>query len=245
MKVLILGAGGPVAKAAISALKDHHELLLTDLKPLERTHLPTRTVDVTDPRQVEEVAHGMDAIINCTVNRHDRKLGWDVSTRGCYNALRAAVKNGIRRFIHTSPILMLSEHPGSYHWDFDIDERAPARPGTGLYFMTKHLAHELCAIFADRYDIQIVSFHYCGFSGVRRYVPGFIPFYTHPEDAGQAFRLALEAPPLPHKFEVFHISAEFPHDQYPITKAKEILGFKPKHTFEKFFRKPQPPRAGS
>lgn len=240
MKVLILGAGGPVAQAAIGAIEDRHHLLLADIQPLEGSRHQARVVDVSDPRQVEDAARGMDALINCAVVRHDRRLAWDVTVRGCYNALRAAVKHRVRRFIHTSPILMLTEYPGSYHWDWDLDERAPQRPGTGLYFSTKYLAHEMCRIFADRHGLEIISFHYCGFSGIREYKPGIMPFYTHPEDAGQAFRLALEVPSLPNRFEFFHITGEFPHEQYPMTKAKTLLGFKPKHNFENFYRKPAP-----
>ena len=35
MKVLILGAGGPVAAAAIKALEPYHTLRLTDINQLE------------------------------------------------------------------------------------------------------------------------------------------------------------------------------------------------------------------
>lgn len=240
MRVLILGAGGPVAQSAIEAIQGLHQLRLTDIKPLKADRHETRVVDVSAPRQVEEAARGMDAIIDCTVLRNDRTLSWDVNTRGCYNALRAAVTNGIRRFIHTGPQTILGSRSGMGNFDFDIDERAPRRPGTGIYSLSKYLAHEMLAIFAERYDIQIIAFYYMGFTPMESHSPAAVPFRTHPEDAGQAFRIALEIQGLPSRLEYFHIAGEMPQDQYPITKAKTLLGFQPKHNYGHLYLKPRP-----
>lgn len=240
MKVIIFGAGGPVAQSAIDALQDHHQLVLTDLKPLQSDRHETRVLNITDPRQVEESVRGMDSIINCAVLRHDPKLGFDVTVRGCYNVLRAAVRQGIPRVLHTSCHLSFSGHPGSYLHEFGVDEKAPFRPGTGVYFITKYLAHELCAMFAEQYGLEIIAFHYGGFHGLTGRAVGIFPFYTHPEDAGQAFKLGLEVKSLPSKYEIFHITGEFPHQQYPIEKAKRLLGFRPKHNFVEFYRKTPP-----
>lgn len=237
MNVLILGAGGPVAQSAIDAVGREHRLRLTDVRPLKSDVHETRTVDVSDPRQVEEAARGMDAIIECTVVRNDRKLSWDVNVRGCYNALRAAVKHGIRRYIHTGPQTILGSPSGSGNYDFGIDERAPRRPGTGIYSLSKYLAHEMLAVFAHRYDIQIIAFYYMGFSPMESHAPGATPFRTHPEDAGEAFRVALEVQGLPSRFEFFHIAGEMPNEQYPVAKAKQLLGLQPRHNYEHLYRK--------
>ncbi|MDA0837652.1 MAG: NAD(P)-dependent oxidoreductase [Planctomycetota bacterium] len=235
MKVLILGAGGPVAVSGIEAFEGRHELRLTDLLPLESEEHETMQVDVTNPQQVLDAAEGMDAIINCTVMRPHPTLAWDVNLRGSYNALKAAAHHGIKRFIHTGPIAMWGRSPGSYLYDFDVDESAPPRPGTNLYFITKYLGLEACKAFADRYNMQVIAFHYNGFGDRRGFAGGTIPFAAHPEDVGQAFRLGLEVENLPSNFELFHISSRYTHGQFPTTKAEELLGFVPKHDFSKLY----------
>jgi hypothetical protein len=231
MKVLILGAGGPVAQCAIDAIEETHELRLADINPPESERHECVQVDIADAGQVLEAARGMDAVLNSTVIRHDRIQSWRVNFLGCYNALKAAAELGIKRFIQTSPTGMFMGIPDGYHFDWPVDERAPRRPGTGLYSMTKFLANETCKVFADRYDIQVIAFGYMGFSAVTSFRPASIPCRAHPEDAGQAFRLALEVESLPNNYEFFQITAEWPHEQYGVEKARRLLGYVPKHDY--------------
>jgi nucleoside-diphosphate-sugar epimerase len=239
MKVLILGAGGPVAECGIEQIKGRHTLRLTDLQPLESEEHETMQVDVTDPQQVMDAAEGIDAIMNCTVMRPHPVLAWDVNMRGAYNAMKAAAHHGIKKVIHTGPIAMWGQSPGSYIYDFGVDESCPPRCGTSLYFMTKYLGLETCRIFADRYDIQVIAFHYNGFGPRRGFTGGTIPFNAHPDDVGQAFRLGLEAENLPSNFELFHISSHYVQGQFPTRKAEELLGFVQKHDFSSFYKRVQ------
>ena len=62
--------------------------------------------------------------------RHDRKLAFDVSTRGNYNMMVAAVKHGIRRIVNTGPFSQASG-PQANDWDFGIGPDLPPAPGTG------------------------------------------------------------------------------------------------------------------
>ncbi|MDP6356613.1 MAG: NAD-dependent epimerase/dehydratase family protein [Planctomycetota bacterium] len=239
MKVLVLGAGGPVAACGIAEIEGRHELRLADLRPLESDEHDTVQVDVSEPQQVIDAAEGMEAIVNCTVMRPHPTLAWDVNLRGAFNALKAAAHHGIKRFIHTGPIAMWGGSPGSYLYDFDVNEACPHRPGTELYFITKYLGLETCKVFADRYGIQVVAFHYNGFGPRNGSSPGASPFVAHPEDVGQAFRLGLEVESLPSNFELFHISSHYIHGQFPTTKAEELLGFVPRHDFSRFYRRVQ------
>src|SRR5438105_10862144 len=121
-KVAIFGAGGPVGAAAARALRDHYTLRLTDIRPIAEIAaegkpqspgaplpelLPAphecRVVDVTDYAQVREAARGMDALINCTVIRHQLAAAFQVNLIGAYHVAKAAVELGIRRIIHTGP----------------------------------------------------------------------------------------------------------------------------------------------
>ena len=102
MKVLILGGHGYLGPHVVEALQDDYELRITDIKDIDSPH-ETRRVDVSDLDQVMAAAEGMDVIVNCSVLRQDRKLAFDVSTLGTYNAIHAAVEYGMERFINTGP----------------------------------------------------------------------------------------------------------------------------------------------
>ena len=127
-KVVVFGAGGPLASATAPLLAETHTVRLTDLRPLadiiaagqpqsEGAPLPTilgpphetREVDVTDYDQVLAACAGMDAIVNCTVFRPESERAFKVNCLGAYNVMRAAVAQGIRRVVHTGPQMVMQE----------------------------------------------------------------------------------------------------------------------------------------
>lgn len=233
MNVLIIGAGGPVAAAAIKALEPHHTLRLADIKELESPH-EARAVDIANPAEVFGAASGMDAIVNCTVIRGDMVKSFDVNIRGAYNVMQAAVKHGIRRVVHTGPQQVIRNE---YADDFFLTADASPRPGTSLYGLTKYISMEVCRIFAEEHDLQVVCFLYHSFRNPpeEQAKPGgeVNPFIVSWEDTGEAFRLALEAERLPRNFEVFNIVGDLPHRKYINVRAKTLLGFQPKEDFQK------------
>ena len=243
MKAVIYGAGGPVAAAAVKAIESQHHLRVTDLRadalsPYSQRH-ECRAVDVSKPQKVIDAAEGMDAIINCTVNRPHPIYAWDVNCRGAHNVMKAAVVHGIKKIVHTGPQLYVAPH--GYMHDWDVSEDSPSRPGTGLYGMSKHCGQEIVRAFAEAYDLQVITLVFSGFRDPHHpsWTPGtdVFPYTVSWDDTGEAFRLALEAPPLPRNFEIFHIIADLPHGKYPIDKAKRLLGFQPKDNFEAQWRR--------
>ena len=104
MNVLVLGANGMLGPHVVKELQGKHTLRLSDINDLETEHEYLK-VDVSDLDQVVAAAEGMDAIINLSVLRTDRKLAFDVSARGSYNMMRAAVEHDIRpRHQHGPPL---------------------------------------------------------------------------------------------------------------------------------------------
>lgn len=237
MKITIYGAGGPVAASAVGALEADHTLLLTDLNPLETKH-DSRQVDIGVYDQVRDAAEGADVLINCTVQRQHPTYAFDVNTRGAYNVLKAAVELGIPRVVHTGPAQMFAGR-GGYSHDFHVTEEAPPRPGVGLYAITKFLGHRLIEVFCREHpEVSVVAFYYSGFYSEPLTGRGWLPnFAVHADDAGQAFRLGteIERDKLPTNFELFHISADLPHEHISIEKAKRILGYAPRHNFDYLF----------
>ena len=106
MKVLILGGNGMLGPWTIEALEARHDLRVTDINdpPAGFKHDYVK-LDASDLDGVVDAADGMDVIVNLSVLREDRKLAFDVSTRGNYNMMVAARKHGIGRVVNTGPPL--------------------------------------------------------------------------------------------------------------------------------------------
>jgi NAD+ dependent glucose-6-phosphate dehydrogenase len=253
-RVVIFGAGGPLAAATAETLSSAYILRLTDVKPIDEllatmtpqspgAPLPVtpqpphewRVVDVCDAEQVMAACEGMDAIINCTVIRNDLAGAFRVNMLGAWNVMRAAVARGIHRVVHTGPYMLGDRGSYGYDWDYGIVDDVPPRPGTSwLYFMSKLCGQEIARIYAQQHGLSVPTLTFCSFRNPD--APTGYPI--HPltvswRDASRAIRCALEVQTLPSPFEYFHIGADLPHDVYSNEKAKRLLKWQPQDTFER------------
>ena len=248
VNVLILGANGMLGPHVVKALENKHRLRLSDVNDLETAHEYLK-VDVADLGQVVAAAEGMDAIINLSVVRLDRKLAFDVSARGCYNMMSAAVQHGVRRIINTGPHYTIAG-PTYERFDHRIGPDIPPQPGTYLYAHTKSLGQEICRLFTESYDIYVMALLFYMFLDAETYkfLPDsaateagqdFTPYTVSWRDAAEAFGCALdvELESLPSRCERFFVFPDLPHQKFDNEKAKRILGWKPRDGFEPFWNK--------
>lgn len=255
--VVVFGAGGPLGAAVAAELADRYTLRLTDVKPVEAlmqgppqsagAPLPTpptpphtwQVVDVRNAAEVMAACAGMDAIVNVSVVRHDPADAFRVNTLGAFHVMQAAVAHGIHRIVHTGPFMLGERGAGGYDWDDFIVDEVPPRPGTGwVYLPSKLLGQEICRIFAEYYSLSVPTLTFCAFRN-----PDVPSRYVHPlsvswQDAAQAIGCALAITDLPSPYEYFHIGADLPHGVFPNLKAKTLLGWQPRHTFEDIYRHP-------
>ena len=241
MNVLILGANGMLGPHVIPCLEGEHTLRLTDINDAPDTPHEYFNLDVSDLDAVIDAAEGMDAIVNLSVLRHDRRLAFDVNARGTYNACAAAVHHGIERVINTGPHFTIAG-PTYENSDHLIGPDIPSQSGTGLYAITKSLGQEICRVFTENHDLYVLTLLFYNF----RYPnekeglgEDFTPFSVTWGDAGEAVRLSLAAPTesLPSRCETFFIFADLPHQKFTNEKAKRILGWHPTNNLEEFWRK--------
>ncbi|HVL25423.1 MAG TPA: NAD-dependent epimerase/dehydratase family protein [Thermomicrobiales bacterium] len=248
-RVVILGAGGPLGAITTRCLEHDHRLRLTDIRPLaeiaaappqsEGAPLPAPAsapheeliVDVTDPDAILAATEGMDTIVNCTVMRHDPVQAFRVNTLGAYNVMRAAVAHGIRRVVHTGPVLTLAPHPAGYTEDRDVASDVPPRPGDNLYFVSKLLGQEIVRIFAEHHGIACPTLLFCGFVDPEVALrtgqpPG--PFTISWKDSGRAMAAATRLRAVPAPFTVVHVMADAPHDRFRNDAARRVLGWEPR-----------------
>ena len=186
-------------------------------------------VDVGDEQQVIAAAEGMDAILNCTVVRTDPVGAFRVNLVGAHNVCLAALTNGIRRIVHTGPQQVTAGARGlhGYAHDFGVLDDVPARPGSSLYILTKHLGLEVSRVFAEEHGLEIPALLFTWF--VSPDVAPERPNDLHPmsvswSDAARAIRRALDVP-FPPCLEPMHVLADLPHGQFTNEKAKRLLGW--------------------
>ena len=118
--VVITGGNGFLGPATFEAMKNNYVLRLTDVNeygwrkndeqeigavPLNTLEQPHHSliVDASDSEAVRASVEGSDIVINLAVVRPDRQAAFDVSTKGTYSAIRAAVDAGHDRFVNTGP----------------------------------------------------------------------------------------------------------------------------------------------
>ena len=240
MKVLILGAKGNLGPHVVKTLEYNYHLPLTDISPMKTKH-EFRLVDVSVQEQVVRAAEGMDAIINLSVLRQDRKLAFDVSTRGSYNMMQAAVTHSINRVINTGPHFVLAGQ--TYEtFDYELNPDIPPQPGTNLYALSKSLGQEICKVFTEGNDVHVLCYLFYSFRDPNQPLVGvdLTPFSISWNDAAEAFRLGLEVKlsNLPSRCEIFNIFTDLPHQQFSNEKAKSLLGFSPQDTLSQWCHKP-------
>ena len=240
MNVLILGGAGMLGPYVARELAERHTLRITDVQAPEE-ELPGDFIqlDVSDLDAVVAAAEGMDAIVNLSVLRRDRQIAWDVSTRGCYNMMQAAVTHGIRRVINTGPHLTVGGHNIAECFDYDIGPDIPPQSGTYIYAITKSMGQEICRVFTLHHDISVQSYLFYHFVDPEAIRPGkqYAPYAVSWENAAEAFALGLEIDldALPSRCEVFYVFADMPHGKFSNEKAKRILGFQPRRDLEQLW----------
>ena len=239
MKVAIYGANGAMGPHVIRALEGEHELRLSDVNDLEGSPHEYRKIDVADLDAVVDAAEGMDAIINLSVLRDDRKIAFDVNARGCYNVMTAAVTHGVRRVVNTGPHFTLSG--ATYErFDYDVGPDIPAQPGTNLYALTKSLGHEICRVFTRNHDVYVIGLFFYNFRPEESQVgQDLTPYSVTWEDTGRAFASALsvDLDTLPSRWESFFVLADLPHNKFDNEKVKRLLGWRPTHDLHEFWTK--------
>ena len=246
MKVLIIGGNGSMGPHVVNALCPWHELRVTDVNsaPPGFCH-EYRQLDTGDLDGVVEAADGMDAIINLSVSRTDRRGAFDVNLRGCYNAAVAAVRHGIRTIVNTGPYYQVAG-PSYDDFDFGLHPDMPPQPGTQLYAITKALGHEVLRVFSEQHDLYVQtllfylmrhptalrSFDMNEIGGVGMDMSP--PYIIAWPDTGLAVRAALEVEckRLPSHCETYFVLPTIPHSKYRNDKLERVLGWEPPHRLE-------------
>ena len=139
----------------------------------------------------------------------------DHITRSTYNLLRAALKEGVSRFIFLSTLELMA----AYDENFGVNERWRPRPNTDPLILAKHLGEYICREFAREGEIEVVILR---LGKPERHHP----MWVDPRDAAQAVSRAVSAPLG--VWSIFHIISGAPSARFETHSARHALGHEPR-----------------
>ena len=240
-RILITGSSGYVGKAFISAHSNRYKLRLFGRTAVagDDEFVPG---DVRNFADVNRAAQDVDCIIHLAAVTTDRTGITDLdyfenNTAGTLNVLEAAVRNKGSKVVYGSSVCAVGFRATSKL----IMETDNCKPSDGMYGYSKYLSERLCEYYAKKYGISIICLRTAMVVPQHELILPKNPFTSrwlgvvHIEDVIEAYRLAIESEGI--RFDVFHIAADNPYAKFDITRAKNILGYRPKHNFIEHTRK--------
>lgn len=157
MKVLIVGGGGDVGRIINKTIESIHEVTHLDLKPVPGAEDRTIVGSIADDAAVKEATAGQDAIVYAALGRipgaPKHTCDWldpafDGNVRDQYRVLKAALDQGVRKFITLSTMGVYG-NASVAQYILDEDNTPPA--AFDNYGLSKHLAEQLYVAAAQQF----------------------------------------------------------------------------------------------
>lgn len=216
MRILITGADQPLGELAARALMGEHELRLTGAAPQAPAGLQALSytaADLREPDQVAPLVEGIDAVAHlalhqqmATPDAEAEKQALDLSARGTYVLLHAALAAGVSRVVLASRLDLMAAYPEEYL----VDENWKPMPDATAASLAPYLAELALREFVRAEELVGIC--------LRLGDLGTGPADTTPEDAVGAIARALTMDLGHRKYRwwLYHICST---DRYPLGSA--------------------------
>ena len=216
MRILITGADQPLGGLAARALMGEHEVHLTGTQaatPAGLEALPYTPADLREPDQVAPLVEGIDAVAHLalhprmvTPDAAAEKLALDVSARGIFVLLHAALAARVGRVVLASRLDLMAAYPENYV----VDENWKPLPEATAASLAPYLAELALREFVRAEEMVGICLRFGDL--------GSGPAETTPEDAASAIRKALTMDLTGRKYRwwLYHLCST---DRYPLGAA--------------------------
>ncbi|HEU0164812.1 MAG TPA: NAD(P)-dependent oxidoreductase [Thermomicrobiales bacterium] len=152
MRILVTGASSNLASGIIEPLATNHELVLSDIVPVESAH-PFVEADVRKRDEIIAAAKGVDVIIHTPawhgiqLKTHSEAEFWELNVDGTFNMFQAALANGVKKVIWISSQSVFSNE--------------------NIYGITKIVGEELCRYYHRVHGISVLMLRPHDFTPIR------------------------------------------------------------------------------
>ncbi len=221
MKILLTSAFTTLAQFLADSLALEHEVVMTNITPVQTKHKFVLS-ELGHDKQTNELVRGVDAIVH--TGKVDPKLSpsdqLDFQTRRLYNLLSAASEEKVPKFIFMSTVWVVIKYPEEYI----VTERWKPALSSEVTTMCHRLGEYTCREFAREHKINVVCLRF----GDLVFDPKVVRFpktALYLDDALQAVQKSLTAG-LP-TWSLFHIQSQVPDQRFITTEAQGALGFVP------------------
>jgi uronate dehydrogenase len=225
--ILMTGAAGRIGTFLRPELAGKYKLRLSDIKPI-RDLRPGETfmrANLSKLSDMLRVTKGVDAVVHFggQSGEHDWDHILSANIIGFYNALEAARRNGVKRFL-----VATSNHAvGFYRCDQTIDHRVYPKPDS-RYGVSKVFNEALASLYADRYGMQM----FCMRIGNVNHAPidrRRLAIWISGRDMAQLVTIGIEQPNL--RFEIVYGISDNARAWFDNANAHR-LGYRPQDRSE-------------
>src|SRR5688572_28664694 len=227
--ILMTGAAGRIGSFLRPELAGKYDLRLSDITPIEDLR-PGETfvrADISNLAEMMALTKGVDAVVHFggQSGEHDWEHILNANIIGFYNALEAARRNGVIRFL-----VATSNHAvGFYRCDQTIDHTVYPKPDS-RYGVSKVFNEALASLYADRYGMGM----FCMRIGNVNHTPidrRRLGIWISGRDMAQLVTIGLERPKL--HFEIVYGISDNKRTWFDNTNARR-LGYRPQDKSEPY-----------
>jgi nucleoside-diphosphate-sugar epimerase len=218
-------------------LAPRHDVTVLDIKPPAKRQRRFIECSVLNLATLTRAFRGFEVVIHLAAIPHPLtdpgQRVFRVNAVGTYNALEAAARAGVRRFVFCSSdstlgfVFMRHRHVPDY---LPVDENHPLRP-QDPYGLSKQVGEDTCRSFTEAHGLQTICLRPAWVWNRREgrevehrtsqpaSLAPMLWAYNDERDVAQAFRLAVERRDLP-PHDVFFISAD---DTSTMPPSRELI----------------------
>jgi nucleoside-diphosphate-sugar epimerase len=243
-RVALTGAAGFLGRTLAASLVQHFPLRALDTQATEGPweKIVGNVADLDDAMRLCEGCSHL-VIAHMAPNRPEiydtPPIPFDVNVKGVANLFHAACVQGISRTVLISSTAVVSGH----YAEGKFLSRDLRDYPTSLYALTKTLQESIAKYYHEKKGMEVAVLrpaHICNEDNlIDKY--GEKLTYTNwvmidPRDIAEAVRLSLLTPVL--DYQTFYILGHSEAEEHADLKhTREFLGWRPKHTFDKYPRK--------